>query len=200
MTSRGMRIMKFEYFIGIVPPEEYLEQIEHFQRRWVNHLGVEPHITLKAQGGLTPDKKWIDKVQKVCEKFQPFQVSLDKPMYFEDNILYLSVNSKELHNLHQKIVQEISPSDDLIKKYFELDDFVPHLTLGKEHYGVNISSGLSKQELKDMEKLAEKELTPFPDFQVNFIRIYELNIEKLRYDRYLDIPLSSYSLKTEAFL
>jgi hypothetical protein len=51
-----------------------------------------------------------------------------------------------------------------------------------------------------MEKLAEKELTPFPNFQVNFIRIYELNIEKLRYDRYLDIPLSNYSLKTEAFL
>jgi hypothetical protein len=35
-------------------------------------------------------------------------------------------------------VQEISPSEDLIKQYFELDDFVPHLTLGKEQDGGNI--------------------------------------------------------------
>ena len=29
--------MKKEYFIGIVPPEEYIERIEHFQRKWMNH-------------------------------------------------------------------------------------------------------------------------------------------------------------------
>ncbi|MFF2752808.1 2'-5' RNA ligase family protein [Psychrobacillus sp. NPDC058041] len=183
--------MKVEYFIGIVPPKEYLERIEHFQSRWINHLGVEPHITLKAQGGLTPDKKWIDKVQKVCENFKPFQVSLDKPKYFGDNILYLSVNSNNLHELHQKIVQEISPSEDLIKQYFELDTFVPHLTLGKEQDGGNISTGLSKKELKEMERLADKELTPFPDFEVNFIRVYKLNIEKQRYEKHLDISLSN---------
>jgi 2'-5' RNA ligase len=183
--------MKVEYFIGIVPPEDFLERIEHFQSRWINKLGVEPHITLKAQGGLTPDKKWIDKVQKVCENSKPFQVSLDKPKFFGDNILYLSVNSKNLHELHQKIVQEISPSEDLIKQYFELDAFVPHLTLGKEQYGGNISTGLSKKELKEMERLADKELTPYPDFEVNFIRVYELNIEKQRYVKYLDISLSN---------
>ena len=175
--------MDKEYFIGIVPPKEYLDRIEQLQRKWMKHLGVEPHITLKAQGGLTLDKKWIDKVKKVCENFESFQMSLDKPMYFGDFILYLSVNSNNLLDLHQKIVQEISPSDDQIKKYFELDDFVPHLTLGK------VQHGLSIQELRDMEKLAEKELTPYPNFEVNFIRIYELSIEKQRYDKYLDIPL-----------
>ena len=112
-------------------------------------------------------------------------------MYFGDNILYLSVNSNNLHNLHQKIVQEISPSEALIKGYFELDAFVPHLTLGKEKYGGNISTGLSKKELKDMEELVDKELTPYPNFEVSFIRIYELNIEKQRYDKYLDISLSN---------
>jgi 2'-5' RNA ligase len=178
--------MKVEYFIGIVPPEEYLERIEHFQRKWVNDLGVEPHITVKAQGGLTADKRWIDKVQKVCQDFKPFQVSLDKPMYFGDNILYLSVNSNNLHDLHKKIVQEISPSEDLIKQYFELDAFVPHLTLGKEQDGGNIL----KKELKNMEELADKELTPYPDFEVNYIRIYELNMEKQRYEKYLDISLN----------
>lgn len=183
--------MKVEYFIGIVPPKEYLERIVHFQSNWIKQSGVEPHITLKAQGGLTPDKKWIEKVQKVCDTFKPFQVSLDKPKFFGENILYLSVNSSYLHKLHLEIVQEISPSEDLIKQYFELEAFVPHLTLGKEQYGGNISAGLSKKELIEMEKLAIKELTPYPDFEVNFIRVYELNIEKQRYEKYLDISLSN---------
>lgn len=52
-----MRRVNKEYFIGIVPPKEYLKRIELFQTKWMNHLGVEPHITLKAQGGLTPDKR-----------------------------------------------------------------------------------------------------------------------------------------------
>ncbi|MHC8521039.1 hypothetical protein ACPJHQ_06580 [Rossellomorea sp. H39__3] len=42
--------MKKEYFIGIVPPEEYLERVQQFQNRWMGNVGVEPHITLKAQG------------------------------------------------------------------------------------------------------------------------------------------------------
>jgi 2'-5' RNA ligase len=144
-----MRKVKKEYFIGIVPPDEYMKLIEEFQCKWMNFIGVEPHITLKAQGGLTPDIAWINKVEKVCEHFNPFQISLGKPMYFGDNILFLSATSNELYLLHQEIVREISPSDDLIKKYFELDDFVPHLTLGKEQYG------LFKQELIDMEKSAK---------------------------------------------
>jgi 2'-5' RNA ligase len=180
-----------EYFIGIVPPGNYVERIEQFQRKWMSRSGVEPHITLKAQGGLTPDRKWIDKVQMACGNITPFQLSLGKPKYFGDNILYLSVNSNELHLLHQKIVKEISPSDELINKYFELDDFVPHLTLGKEQYGGNISTGLSKEDLKAMEELADKELTPYPAFEVNFIRVYELNVEKQRYDTFLDITLGN---------
>lgn len=183
--------MNAEYFIGIVPPEEYLTRVVQFQRKWIRELGVEPHITLKAQGGLTPDKTWINKVQRVCENFKPFQVSLGKPMYFGDNILYLSIHSNVLHQLHHKIVQEISPSEELIKQYFELDAFVPHLTLGKEQYGGNISTGLSKKELHEMESLADIELSPYPEFEVNFIRVYELNHEKQRYEKYLDITLGN---------
>ncbi|XXM72476.1 2'-5' RNA ligase family protein [Lysinibacillus sphaericus] len=181
--------MKVDYFIGIVPPGEYVERVERFQQKWISQSGVEPHITLKAQGGLTPDKKWIENVKRVCGNVRPFQVSLGQPKYFGDNILFLSVESAELHTLHQKIVKEISPSDELIKKYFELDDFVPHLTLGKEQYGGNISSPLTKDGLRKMERAAEKELSPYPAFMVDFIRVYELNIVKRRYETFLDIPL-----------
>ncbi|MGP4060650.1 hypothetical protein [Halobacillus sp. H74] len=89
---------------------------------------------------------------------------------------------EDVHLLHEKIVREISPSKELIEKYFELDDFVPHMTLGKTTYG------LTKQELNDMAGQAEKELAPFPSFEVDFIRIY-LEEKTNKYRRYLDVPL-----------
>ncbi|MCJ7842509.1 2'-5' RNA ligase family protein [Lederbergia sp. NSJ-179] len=175
-----------QFFIGIVPSIEYKLKIIEFQQRWKNNIiteAVEPHITLKAQGGLTPDIKWISKVKEVCSQFQSFQISLSKPMFFGDDVVYLSVNSKELYTLHNRIVRKISPTNDLIKKYFELDDFVPHLTLGQTYYG------LTKHELRDMAKLAKKELSPFPTFAVSFIRVYK-EIETNKYEKYLDIPFS----------
>ena len=109
---------------------------------------------------------------------------------FGDNILYLIVNSNDLQRLYREIVREISPSNDLIKKYFELDDFVPHLTLWKEQYGGNVSTGMTKQELKYMENFVEKEFTPYPSFEVTYIRISELNREKQRYEKSLNVSLS----------
>jgi hypothetical protein len=56
------------------------------------------------------------------------------------------------------------------------------MTLGKTDYG------LSKKELKEMGKSAEKELNPFPTFDVKFVRVYQ-EIEPNKYIKYLDIPL-----------
>ncbi|WP_369793253.1 2'-5' RNA ligase family protein [Halobacillus sp. BBL2006] len=135
-----------KYFIGIVPAEDYKIKVIEFQKKWKNHWitdVVEPHITLKAQGGLTADKEWLNKVEEVCHDFKPFQIQLDKPMFFGEEVLYLSANSEELYKLHRDMVREISPSKELVQSYFELDDFVPHMTLGKTSYG------LTKQELRD---------------------------------------------------
>ena len=176
-----------KFFIGIVPTGEFKLKLIDFQHKWKNNRMidvVEPHITLKAQGGLTSDEKWLSKVTVVCHNFQSFKISLDKPMFFGEDILYLSAQSSELFNLHKSIVGEISPSNELIKRYFELDDFVPHMTLGKTHYG------LSKKELIDMGNLAEKELSPFPTFEVRFVRVYQ-EIEPNKYIKYVDIPLKN---------
>ena len=58
------------------------------------------------------------------------------------------------------------------------------MTLGKTFYD------LSKQELRDMAKLAEVELSPYPTFEVKFVRVYQEGV-KGRYLPYLDIPLSN---------
>lgn len=177
--------IKIQYFIGIVPPEKYKNQIVNLQQNWKHHKiidAVEPHLTLKSQGGLTPDKKWISKVKNVCDNFLPFDVSINTPKYFGEDILYLSAESAELFNFHTELVHAISPSEDLIKKYFELEDFTPHITLGKTFYG------LSKKELIGMEKMAKENLTPYPTFKVEFIRIYQEGAPG-KYIPYLDVQL-----------
>ncbi|MFS1511602.1 2'-5' RNA ligase family protein [Chengkuizengella sp. SCS-71B] len=176
-----------QYFVGIVPPDEYIEKIIRFQSRWKNNLlvnVVEPHITVKAQGGLTDDIRWIYKLQQVCKGFSSFEVSLDEPMFFGESVLFLSIKSEKIVELHQKIVNAISPDNELIKKYMELDDYVPHLTLGQTFWG------LSSEELKDMGNCSKQELSPYPTFEINFIRIYQ-EIETNRYVKYLDISLKT---------
>ncbi|MRG85916.1 2'-5' RNA ligase family protein [Salinibacillus xinjiangensis] len=174
-----------QYFIGIVPPDDYKDKIINFQKQWDSNDimdVVEPHITLKAQGGLTEDEEWIAKVKTICKSYPSIHLSIHEPKFFGDDILYLSASSNELFSLHEKIVQAISPSDELINQYFELENFVPHMTLAKTHYG------LSKQELRRMAKRAENELTPYPSFEVSFVRVYQEK-ENNEYVKYMDIPL-----------
>lgn len=178
-----------DYFIGIVPPDRYKGRIEQLQSRWVDKSGVEPHITLKAQGGLTHDLAWLERVREVCKRVKPFRVVMGDPAYFGESILYLSAQSVELMELHRRIVQAVSPSPELIKRYFELDDFFPHMTLGQERYGNEISSGMSKHDLREMERLAKISLTPYPAFEVTFIRVYVLNLMISRYEIHEEIEL-----------
>lgn len=177
--------MTTHYFIGIVPPEKELEKIEEFRAGWLKMMTSESHVTLKAQPGLTSDERWIDQVKDLCRTVQPFSVSLGPPSFFNEDILYLSVQSEPLVSLHKQLVHLLTPSQALSNQYFELDDFVPHLTLAKQQYG------FSKKELTEMEKAAKKSLTPYPTFQATFIRIYRLAQGQQRYERYVDIKLGT---------
>lgn len=174
-----------QYFIGVVPSNEYQERIKKFQQQWEkNKLPkvVEPHITVKAQGGLTPDKMWLRELEKVCRDMSPFKIRLNKPAFFGDHVLFLRVESDHVYELHRKIVQSIAPGQEMIKRYMELDDYVPHLTIGQTYWG------LSSQELIDMSKKIEGALSPYPSFEVEFVRVYN-EIEPNTYRKYLDVPL-----------
>ncbi|WP_167555375.1 2'-5' RNA ligase family protein [Gottfriedia acidiceleris] len=173
-----------QYYIGIVPPDDLKKKIVNFQQQWENNRlveGVEPHITVKAQGGLTPDMKWLEGVKTECENFLPFEVTISNPKFFGEDILFLSVDSDELTKLHERLVESVSPSKELIKTYFELDEYFPHLTLGQTHFG------LTNLELNDMAKKAIKELIPASTFKVEFIRVYKST--EIGYLKFIDIPL-----------
>lgn len=46
---------KLQYYIGIVPPESIIEQINQLRRDW-DYKATEPHITIKASGHLNDNK------------------------------------------------------------------------------------------------------------------------------------------------
>lgn len=175
-----------QYFIGIVPPDEYKEQIAKYRNRWVsNRLRdvVEPHITVKAQSGLTEDMSWLEVVKETCSSFQSFQLTLSEPATFGTAVTFLSVESDDIYDLHKRLVNTVSPSPELIKRYLELDRFHPHLTLGQTYWG------MKESEIEEMKLAARNALAPFPTFDVTYVRVYK-EIEPNKYVPFEDIQLA----------
>ncbi len=174
-----------QYFIGIVPPDEYRERIVAFQKRWEgNGLCdvVEPHITVKAQSGLATDMAWLPIIRTICASFPRFRVSISVPASFDGVVTYLSVDSDRIRELHQRLVDAVSPAPELIAEYRELAGYVPHLTLGQTHWG------MTEAELSEMKVSALGGLAPFPTFEVEYVRVYR-KIDKHAYAPYEDIKL-----------
>jgi len=174
------------FFIGIVPPDDVKRRIEAFRNRWEsNRLRevVEPHITVKAQSGLTGDLAWLDKVRNVCSSFRSFRVSLGEPATYGTSVAYLSVRSAEICELHRSLMEAVSPPPELLKIYYELDRYHPHLTLGQTHWG------MSESEIVEMAAEARRALAPYPSFDVAFVRVYK-EIGPDRYAPFEDIRLA----------
>lgn len=135
---RNVNEMNMKYFIGITPPDDYKEKIVAFRNRWSsNRLNdvVEPHITVKAQGGLTADLHWLESVRETCSLMPSFQLSLSEPESFGNAVTFLSVETSKVIELHRKLVKVIYPSQELIDRYFEMDKYHPHfedIQLGTE--------------------------------------------------------------------
>lgn len=174
-----------QYFIGIVPPDDYKEKTASFRDRWASNrlrYVVEPHITVKAQSGLTEDMIWLENIKIKCSSFKSFQLTLSEPATFGTAVAFLSVESKEIYDLHKLLVETVSPSAELIERYLELDRYHPHLTLGQTYWG------MTETEIKEMKIAARDDLAPFPTFDVNHVRVYR-EVETNVYVPFEDIPL-----------
>jgi 2'-5' RNA ligase len=177
--------VKLQYFIGIVPPDDYKEQISSFRNQWASNrlrYVVEPHITVKAQSGLTEDMRWLENVRRTCSLFQSFQLTLSEPAKFGTAVTFLSVESNEIYDLHRRLMDTVSPSPELIKRYLEMDRYHPHLTLGQTYWG------MVETEIEEMKIAARNALAPFPTFDVLYVRVYK-EVEPNRYEPFEDIQL-----------
>lgn len=174
-----------EYALGIIPPTPYRQRIAAFQRRWPGNPTpevVEPHITVKAPGGLTPDLAWMDPVTAVCRAFPPFTMAVTGPAFFGADVVYLGIAAPSVHGLHRRLLEVIAPGRAGIERYFEGDDYVPHITLGQT------GTGMTAAELQDMGYAADEVLQPFPTFDVTGVRIYQ-GMDG-RYTPFRDVPLA----------
>ncbi|MEC0127866.1 2'-5' RNA ligase family protein [Paenibacillus pabuli] len=176
-----------QYFIGIIPPDGYQKKIVAFRDRWSSNClndVVEPHITVKAQGGLTEDLHWLESVRQTCSKIQSFPLSLSEPESFGSAITFLSVETRNVIDLHRRLVNAISPSQEHLDQYFEMDKYHPHLTLGQTCWGLN------ETEIDEMRVLALNELCPYPSFNVHFVRVYK-EVVPDKYVPFVDIQLGT---------
>ena len=163
--------MSVEYFIAIVPPKKYAEEITEFQRKWSSNTlpdFVEPHVTVKSQACLNEDECWIDSIKAICSTFPIFNLSIKGVKSFGNSVVYLGVEPHRINELHRKIVEAIHPNPEISRRYYELDLYEPHLTLGSKEYG------MSEIELSEMMKLANKYFPDFQPFIVKSLRVYKL--------------------------
>ncbi len=170
------------FFIGILPPLSVTNEINIFRKKW-NYTGNSiPHIKVKAQSGLTDSLAWIPKIKTICHTFPAFDLKLGPPAAFGSNILFTSVLSKELITLHLLLVDAIKPTREEQKAYFEVTDYIPHLTLTEK------SNILNEAEFVEMKRDAYETLMNFEDFTVHSIHLFSLKHGR-SYTPVLELPL-----------
>ena len=159
------------FFIGLPLPPNFARKVLKFQRKYENNSLpgiVEPHITVKAQGGLSEDLEWLSPVRKVIESTISFEVKVGKPNTFAGKAVYLSVQSEGAKLLHRELVISVSPSEDEIAAYYEMDSYVPHVSIAI------LEDNLDSDTLERIREDASKTFTGSFSFVVESARIYGL--------------------------
>jgi 2'-5' RNA ligase len=116
-----------QYFFALTPPLEIQEKIaEAFPGP-----GVEPHITVKAQGGLRVDTKnlWLPRITHLARRTEAIEIELGPMRTFGESVLYISVRSVGLKKFHDELVRVVGVTAAEAATYYEGKEWVPHLTL-----------------------------------------------------------------------
>lgn len=184
-----IRQSSLEYLIGITLPLELDTTVRNFQRQYVKQVHMEPHITVKAQPGLNTSLSWLPYIRSICQATQSFQITFGAINFFTNETLYLSVHSQSLISLHQQISNRLTPNDRLRSAYFEMDSYIPHMTIASARTN---STGVSQNNLLAIAKEAEVVFSDITSFNVIALRIYEFNSESGEISVLEDIPLRQY--------
>jgi len=172
------------FFLAVVPPEALGARIEAFRTRWGNpHHKVEPHITIKAPFPWTAEPEaLLAPLGAVCSTMAPFEVRLGPSSRFaEARVLYLTVHSPALHQLHTGAVGALTGLVPV--GGHEGEHYTPHLTLAVGRFGI------SPEGLDHMEREAAIELGGLPAFPVTALRCYRRAKAEERWQPMVDLPL-----------
>ena len=164
-----------KYFIGVPIPKNYKSKIEILRAEF-RFFTTEPHITLVPPPALPDEDTFIEKVVEVCKKTKPFNIKLSDLEQFGSRVLYVSVNSPDLINLHKKIYENLNLQH-------EKRGYTPHLTIVKQRPKRPIA-------IDKIRERAEIKLIPSPAYTLKSIIIYHQPKEHSIYIPYMEIPLA----------
>ena len=129
----------------------------------------------------TADLAWV---HQLCADIEPFSVTLGEPRVFGEMVVYLSVNTPRLVEVHQRLVGARSLSPETLQRYFEGDLYVPHLTLGQSAWG------MTKEECQEMHREAGTALASIGTFMADGLQIFRGSAPG-QYEPILCIPFGS---------
>ena len=180
-------LQNVKYFIAIPILGELSEKIKNFRRTFLTGslMMAEPHVTVKAHGGLSGDEKWVSKIKEAIEKTNCFELTLKGVDTFGNKVILLKAEPFEkLFQIHKMIVDEVNPGEADIKKYHELGSYAPHSTL----YEATTTEDHAK--FLEIFNLATNAFNEKFSFNVSTIRIYKQDIAGMPYRKLIDIELA----------
>lgn len=128
------------WFIGALLPPIISDAIISIQRELINDDAIlpplMPHITLMHPNPLMElsPLHFAPLAKKAAHELLPCEILLGSIGTFNDSVLYISVKSPELTQIHNQLVA-LLPSK-IQSQYFVRRDFVPHVTLAQSR-GLN---------------------------------------------------------------
>lgn len=76
---------------------------------------------------------------EICADFPRFTAAVRGPAFFGNRVVYRGIASEALEQLHRRLVAALAPRPESVQRYFEGDDYVPHLTLAQNGPGHDLS-------------------------------------------------------------
>ncbi|MEK3889860.1 2'-5' RNA ligase family protein [Bacillus sp. FSL K6-3431] len=116
--------------------------------------------------------------------YKAFDILVDGVDRIGDSVLFYKVSSERILDLHKRLVEAVSPTDAEIKSGFELDHYIPHLTIMKHKKGYK-DLPLNQIALESSKILNDQYL-----FKAHSVRFYGRHNEGKNYERIIDMPLS----------
>jgi len=165
-----------QYLIGVVPPAEIGARLRAEFR-----YGTEPHVTVKAQSGLTDERinDLTSSITLALEALGSFEVELGPMSTFGDRVAYISIQSPRIHDLHQLLLDLVNPAHQERLRYHELGPYTPHLTIRR---GKNL-------DFKDVAARVAK-LGALPPFIVDSVWLFKQEANGQPYQRAAEFRLS----------
>lgn len=167
------------YYLGLEVPPGPRRRLEQTMRHLGDHFPL-PHVTIIAPPRLGSDLGWLEPVRAVVAAFPRFTVSLGAAQTFGDRVLYLTVRSAPLAQLHRDLLAVVGPAAEHDGRT-EDPSYTAHLTLVVARRG---------RSLPPYEEALSK-LGRFRPFTANSVVVFARGTGDDQYRAWRHLPLSS---------